>query len=253
MSGGPTSTTSRWARCSTRRGGDADGRMAAVHQAIVGTGCGCRWTPICPPPSPRARRWRIRDWSGMWPSGRRRWRPSGQSQPVLPRLVFHRFRSSATPSTPAPKWWTARKPAKPAARHRADGVADDHHRPGRPLGARLLPLRHAAASPGAADEERPATTCPASAPTRRTAHDPTADWDAEAFRRRVPARILTPVCRHGVAQQRRRGQQRTRAGRLTLNIAATHHDSRISGRRLVYGGHTIGLALAQPRGCCRTW
>jgi acyl dehydratase len=33
--------------------------------------------------------------------------------------------------------------------------------------------------------------------------------------------------------------------RLTLNIAATHHDSRVSGRRLVYGGHTIGLALAQ--------
>ena len=33
--------------------------------------------------------------------------------------------------------------------------------------------------------------------------------------------------------------------RLTLNIAAPHHDSRIGGRRLVYGGHTIGLALAQ--------
>jgi acyl dehydratase len=33
--------------------------------------------------------------------------------------------------------------------------------------------------------------------------------------------------------------------RLTLNLAAIHHDSRISGRRLVYGGHTIGLALAQ--------
>jgi acyl dehydratase len=30
-----------------------------------------------------------------------------------------------------------------------------------------------------------------------------------------------------------------------LNIAATHHDSRVGGRRLVYGGHTIGLALAQ--------
>ena len=33
--------------------------------------------------------------------------------------------------------------------------------------------------------------------------------------------------------------------RLTLNIAAVHHDSRVGGRRLVYGGHTIGLALAQ--------
>ncbi|MDT5187199.1 MAG: hypothetical protein QOI29_5357, partial [Mycobacterium sp.] len=27
--------------------------------------------------------------------------------------------------------------------------------------------------------------------------------------------------------------------------AATHHDWRVGGQRLVYGGHTIGLALAQ--------
>ncbi|MGW0045502.1 MaoC family dehydratase [Rhodococcus sp. NPDC003348] len=34
--------------------------------------------------------------------------------------------------------------------------------------------------------------------------------------------------------------------RLTLNIAATHHDERVGAAgRLVYGGHTIGLALAQ--------
>ncbi|MFI6998257.1 acyl dehydratase [Nocardia sp. NPDC050175] len=34
--------------------------------------------------------------------------------------------------------------------------------------------------------------------------------------------------------------------RLTLNIAEVHHDSVVAGgRRLVYGGHTIGLALAQ--------
>ena len=33
--------------------------------------------------------------------------------------------------------------------------------------------------------------------------------------------------------------------RVTLNIAGVHHDSRLGGLRLVYGGHTIGLALAQ--------
>ena len=33
--------------------------------------------------------------------------------------------------------------------------------------------------------------------------------------------------------------------RLSLNIAATHHDARIGGERLVYGGHTIGIALSQ--------
>jgi len=34
--------------------------------------------------------------------------------------------------------------------------------------------------------------------------------------------------------------------RLTLNVATVHHDAQAAGgRRLVYGGHTIGLALAQ--------
>lgn len=33
--------------------------------------------------------------------------------------------------------------------------------------------------------------------------------------------------------------------RTTMNIAAVHHDQRERGSRLVYGGHTIGLALAQ--------
>jgi acyl dehydratase len=34
--------------------------------------------------------------------------------------------------------------------------------------------------------------------------------------------------------------------RLTLNVALVHHDAQAAGgRRLVYGGHTIGLALAQ--------
>jgi acyl dehydratase len=33
--------------------------------------------------------------------------------------------------------------------------------------------------------------------------------------------------------------------RLTLNIAVVHHDAGESGRRLVYGGHAIGIALAQ--------
>jgi acyl dehydratase len=34
--------------------------------------------------------------------------------------------------------------------------------------------------------------------------------------------------------------------RLTLNVAAVHHDAAAAGgQRLVYGGHTIGLALAQ--------
>jgi acyl dehydratase len=39
----------------------------------------------------------------------------------------------------------------------------------------------------------------------------------------------------------------TELARLTLNVAAVHHDrrSQAAGHRLVYGGHTIGLAAAQ--------
>jgi acyl dehydratase len=33
--------------------------------------------------------------------------------------------------------------------------------------------------------------------------------------------------------------------RLSLNVATAHHDATGSGRRLVYGGHTIGLAASQ--------
>jgi len=32
--------------------------------------------------------------------------------------------------------------------------------------------------------------------------------------------------------------------RITLNVAVAHHDARGAGRRLVYGGHTIGIAAA---------
>ncbi|KZS61677.1 MAG: MaoC family dehydratase [Mycobacterium pseudokansasii] len=76
--------------------------------------------------------------------------------------------------------------------------------------------------------------------------DPTAHWDAEAFRNRVPgphfdAAIAGSVL-HSTADLVSSAPE---LARLTLNIAATHHDSRVGGRRLVYGGHTIGLAFAQ--------
>jgi acyl dehydratase len=78
------------------------------------------------------------------------------------------------------------------------------------------------------------------------ASDPTANWDAAAFQKRVPG----PHFDTGIAGavMRSTGDIVSNApelARLTLNIAATHHDSRMGGRRLVYGGHTIGLALGQ--------
>lgn len=76
--------------------------------------------------------------------------------------------------------------------------------------------------------------------------DPTAGWDADAFRARVPGPHFAPELAgrvlHSTADVVSSAPE---LARLTLNIAATHHDSRIAGKRLVYGGHTIGLALAQ--------
>ena len=76
--------------------------------------------------------------------------------------------------------------------------------------------------------------------------DPTADWDAEAFRTRLPGPHFDADIAGAVLTST--GDVVSNApelARLTLNIAATHHDSRVGGHRLVYGGHTIGLALAQ--------
>ncbi len=78
------------------------------------------------------------------------------------------------------------------------------------------------------------------------AADPTAHWDGGAFRTRVPGPHFDPALAGAVL--RSTGDvvsSGPELARLTLNIAATHHDSRVGGRRLVYGGHTIGLALAQ--------
>lgn len=76
--------------------------------------------------------------------------------------------------------------------------------------------------------------------------DPTLHWAAGAFRQRVPGPHFYPDIAGSVLHST--GDVVSSApelARLTLNIAATHHDARTAGNRLVYGGHTIGLALAQ--------
>lgn len=78
------------------------------------------------------------------------------------------------------------------------------------------------------------------------AADPAAQWNGEVFRTRVPgphfdAGMAGSVL-HSTADLVSSAPE---LARLTLNIAAPHHDSRVGGQRLVYGGHTIGLALAQ--------
>jgi acyl dehydratase len=103
----------------------------------------------------------------------------------------------------------------------------------------MLPLRDGAADTGHADDM---SAVGAGTP----APDPTADWDADAYRTKVPGNRfdsgLAGAVLHSSADVVSSAPE---LARLTLNIAATHHDSRVGGQRLVYGGHTIGLALAQ--------
>lgn len=71
--------------------------------------------------------------------------------------------------------------------------------------------------------------------------------DLAAYRREVPGIHFDPTLVGTVFASS--GDVVTCApelARLTLNIAATHHDERVGAAgRLVYGGHTIGLAAAQ--------
>ena len=104
----------------------------------------------------------------------------------------------------------------------------------------MLPLSEGALDTGH-DDDLATVGTDMSAPA-----DPTRHWDAGVFRARVPGPhfdaelkgTVIPTTADVVSSA-------PELARLTLNIAATHHDSRMSGQRLVYGGHTIGLALAQ--------
>ena len=73
------------------------------------------------------------------------------------------------------------------------------------------------------------------------------NWDLDLYRSRVPGTHFDPALAGAVL--RSSGDVVSGApelARLSLNIAATHHDERVgSAGRLVYGGHTIGIALSQ--------
>jgi acyl dehydratase len=104
----------------------------------------------------------------------------------------------------------------------------------------MLPLRDETADTGRADDLSTIGSDPTPMP------DPTADWDADAYREKVPgsgfdADIAGAVL-HSTADVVTSAPE---LARMSLNIAATHHDWRVGGQRLVYGGHTIGLAMAQ--------
>jgi acyl dehydratase len=116
----------------------------------------------------------------------------------------------------------------------ADRLVLDFHR------CAMLPLREGVAHTGHADD---LSAIGADVPVPA---DSTAEWDAAAFRARVPGPHFDPAIAGAVMRSTADVVSGApELARLTLNIAATHHDLRVGGQRLVYGGHTIGLALAQ--------
>lgn len=74
---------------------------------------------------------------------------------------------------------------------------------------------------------------------------PVAGWDLAAFRR-LPGEHVADLAvgRSWEITGADVVSAAPELARLTVNIAAAHHDG-TDGERLVYGGHTVGLALAQ--------
>lgn len=100
----------------------------------------------------------------------------------------------------------------------------------------MLPLSSADVDTGHADD-LDAVGGPASGTDEAVAH-----WDLSA----MPAGQGRPEPGEVRAVEAGDLVSSAEMARLTLNLAAVHHDLRAGGgRRLVYGGHTIGLALAQ--------
>ena len=108
----------------------------------------------------------------------------------------------------------------------------------------MLPLRDQAAQTGYADD-----LDAVGAPIRtEDLGDLVSDWRLRTFARQAAGPRLADL-RAGQTWPVAGGDVVTSApelARLTLNIAAVHHDAEAAGgERLVYGGHVIGLALGQ--------
>jgi acyl dehydratase len=108
----------------------------------------------------------------------------------------------------------------------------------------MLPLRDPTFDTGHADD---LDAIPAEL-DREALGSATAGWRLDAFRSTVPGPHFSEL-RAGTRWVVEGGDVVSAApelARLGLNVAMAHHDAAAAGgRRLVYGGHTIGLAAAQ--------
>lgn len=121
-----------------------------------------------------------------------------------------------------------------------DRVVLDFHR------CAMLPMRAESSRPGNAHD---LAEIPDQLPPAEILSEAVREWDLHAYRQRVPGPHSADL-EPGSIFEIKVGDSVTAATelvRLTLNLAAIHVDSTASvyGKRLVYGGHTISVALAQ--------
>jgi len=103
----------------------------------------------------------------------------------------------------------------------------------------MLPLRHHDET-GHADDLAEVTSPPANL------LQSVAGWDLSAWRERVSTTTALASGDELVVIGADVVSSAPELARLTLNVARVHHEATAAGgRRLVYGGHTIGLALSQ--------
>lgn len=138
------------------------------------------------------------------------------------------------------------RPGRPPSGLAVLRVTTGDHR-GRPVldfwRCAMIPLRDPEAATGHADD----VTAPGGDPAPGDPLLAVRDWDLSAL---AAARGTGPVPETGAGPCPVPGGDvvsgATELARLTLNIAYAHHDVTATGdRRLVYGGHTVGLALSQ--------
>lgn len=107
----------------------------------------------------------------------------------------------------------------------------------------MLPARQGV-GPGEAQGENDLPRIDATAEALTAA---VASWNLDVYRGAVPGPHFDAL-RAGTVYRVTGGDVVSSApelARLTMNLAVIHHDRTPSGNRLVYGGHTIGLAAAQ--------
>ncbi|MDP9228516.1 MAG: MaoC family dehydratase [Actinomycetota bacterium] len=110
----------------------------------------------------------------------------------------------------------------------------------------MIPMRDGATQTGHADSF---DQIPADLEMDQVTASIPAHWDLDAFRERVPGDHLAELAPGTTFEVAGRDtvSSATQLARLTLNVAKAHTDPAATahGRRLVYGGHTIGIAAAQ--------